>query len=71
MTHRVENFDAQHVDDTMRAVRAHTRADLNEKFVRLLTLVVTCFRKYPLSLNFGAGKTECMIQQSKGGSDCT
>ena len=49
--------DVENVNDTLWAVRAN---DLNEKLDRLLTLVVTCFRKF--SLNFGPGKTECMIQ---------
>ena len=62
MTSHVEIFDVEHVDDTMWAVRANTLADLNEKLDRLLTLVVTCFRKYRFSLNFGPGKTECTIQ---------
>ena len=60
----------EYVDDTMWAFRANTSADLNEKLDRLLTLVVTCFRKYRLSLNFVPGKTECMIQyRGKGARD--
>ena len=33
-----------------------------DKIDRLLTVVETCFHKYRFSLNFGLGKTECMIQ---------
>ena len=61
MTCYVDIFDVEYVDDTMWAVRANTPAELNEKLDRLITLVVTCFRKYRLTLNFGPGKTECMI----------
>ena len=34
----------------------------------MITLVLTCFRKYRLSLNFGLGKTECMIQHRGQGA---
>ena len=54
----------------MWAVRVNTPAELNEKLDRLLTLVETCFHKYRLSLNFGPGMTECMIQcRGKGALD--
>ena len=68
MTSRVEIFDVEYVDDTMWAVRAKTPTELNAKLDRLITLVVTCFRKYRLSLNFGLGKTECMIQYTGHGA---
>ena len=33
MTSYVENFDVEHVDDTMWAVRANTPAELNGKLI--------------------------------------
>ena len=68
MTSHVEIFDVEYVRDTRWAVRANTLADLNEKLDRLLTLVVTCFRKCRFSLKFGPGKAGCMIQYKGKGA---